>query len=53
MEIIDQILKNLVKSGRVDKEDNAYAYLAGMAFAILTEEQQQEILAITEKEYEH
>lgn len=50
MEIIDQILENLVKSGRVDKDDNAYAYVAGMAFAYLTEEQQKEILAISEKE---
>jgi len=51
MDIIDQILSNLVKSGRVDKEDNAYAYLSGMAFAMLTDEQQKEILSITESEF--
>ena len=50
MDIVDQILENLVKSGRVNNNDNAYAYLAGMAFAYLTEEQQKEILAISEKE---
>jgi hypothetical protein len=50
MEIIDQILSNLEKSGKIEKDDNAYAYIAGMAFGILTEEQQRELLAISEME---
>jgi hypothetical protein len=49
MDIIDQILENVVKSGIVAETHNAYPYVAGMAFAMLTDEQQKEILAITER----
>lgn len=47
--IVDQIIENLISSGRAEKHYDAYAYLAGMAFAVLTDEQKNEILSISEK----
>jgi len=45
-----QIIDNLIRTGKTDKEDNAYAYLAGMAFAMLTDEQKNELLELSGKE---